>query len=109
MDFLKLQDGNAGSERGENVQERGACGIESDAVKNESGIWEERCGAKKECGGRNVAGNCGVDASKFLRAVDGDGIDGARQRRTECAKSKLTMIARPDCFTDDCGALGLKS
>ena len=109
MDFFELQDGDAGSEGGEDVEERGARGVEADAVEDEAGVGKERGGAEEECGGRNIAGDRGFDGVEFLRAGDGDGIDGASERGAEGTQREFAVVAGADGFADDCGALGLQA
>ena len=84
-------------------------GLRPMRIENQAGAGEERGGAEKECGGRDVAGDSGIDGVKRLRAGDGDGIDGARERGAEGAQGQFAVVAGADCFAHGGGAGGLQT
>ena len=108
MLLFEIQDSDTRAEGGEDIEQRGAGGIESDGVEDEAGAGEERGGAEeKGCGGK-IAGNGGFDGVERLRAGDGDGLACAAERGAESAEGQLTVIAGAQFFEDGCGAGGLQ-
>lgn len=107
--FLNLQHGDARAQGGEDIEERGARGVEADAVEDEAGVREERGGAEEEGGGRDVAGDGGLDGVQRLRSGDGDGVDGAGEVGAEGTESEFAVVAGADGFADRGGAFCLKA
>ena len=106
---FEVEDADVGAERGEDVEERGAGGVEAEVVEDEVRAREESGGAQEEGGGGDVAGDGGFDGVELLAPGDGDGVFGAVDGGAEGTKGELAVIAGADGFVDGGGATGLES
>ena len=109
MFLFQIQHGDVRAQRGEDIEQRGARGIEADGIEHQGRAGEESGGTEEECRRGDVAGNGGFDGVKFLRAGDGDGISGARELGAECAQGQLAVVAGADGFAHGGGAGGLQA
>ncbi len=75
--LFEIEDGDGRAEGGEDVEEGGAGGVESEVVEDKVGVGKEGCGAEEEGGGGHVSGDGGLDGFEALAAGDGDGVEGA--------------------------------
>ena len=101
---FEVEDADVRAERGEDVEQRGAGGVEAELVEDEVGAGEERGGAEEEGGGGDVTGDGGFDGVELLAAGDGDGIAGAVDGRAEGAEGELAVVAGADGFANGGGA-----
>ena len=64
--LFDVEDFDLAAEGGEDVEQRGAGGVQAERVEDEVGVGEEQGGAEEECGGGDVAGDGGVDGLEVL-------------------------------------------
>ena len=107
--LLKIEDGYAGAEGGEDVEQSGAGGVKSQRIKHQAGAGEDGRGAEKEGGGGDVAGDGSRDGVEGLRAGDGDGVESAGERGAEGAEGQLAVVAGADGLSNRCGSSGLEA
>ena len=66
--LLDVQHLDAAPERSDHVQQRRTRGVHAERIEHEVGVGEEQRRAQKECRGRDIAGNGGVDSLELLPA-----------------------------------------
>ena len=103
------------AEGGDDVEQRGASGVQAHSVEDEIGVGEEKRGAEEEGRGGDIAGDGGIDRLQGLIAGDAELCDiarrgyGAVEGGAEGSECVFGVIAGADGFGEAGGAVSLEA